>query len=220
MVADGTHRRPDGDPESLTGPVPRRAQRAIPVPENGAPATARRCAMHGARENNLKNVDVRDPARQVRLRHRRLGLGQEHAGQRDALQALAQRALQRPRAPRRARPHRGPGAPRQGHRHRPVAHRPHAALQPGDLHRRRSRRSASCSPRCPKRACAATSRAASPSTSRAAAARPARARASSRSRCSSCPTCTCPARSARAAATTARRWRSTTRARRSPKCST
>ncbi len=32
--------------------------------------------------------------------------------------------------------HRGPGAPRQGHRHRPVADRPHAALQPGDLHRR------------------------------------------------------------------------------------
>ena len=31
---------------------------------------------------------------------------------------------------------RGPGASRQGHRHRPVADRPHAALEPGDLHRR------------------------------------------------------------------------------------
>ena len=51
------------------------------------------------------------------------------------------------------------------------------------------------------------------STSRAGAARPARATASSRSRCSSCPTSTCRARSARASATTARRWRSTTRAR-------
>ena len=30
----------------------------------------------------------------------------------------------------------GAQAPRQGHRHRPVAHRPHAALQPGHLHRR------------------------------------------------------------------------------------
>jgi hypothetical protein len=28
------------------------------------------------------------------------------------------------------------GAHRQGHRHRPVADRPHAALQPGHLHRR------------------------------------------------------------------------------------
>ncbi len=31
---------------------------------------------------------------------------------------------------------RRPRAPRQGHRHRPVAHRPHAALEPRDLHRR------------------------------------------------------------------------------------
>ena len=35
-----------------------------------------------------------------------------------------------------ARPHRGAGASRQDHRHRPVADRPHAALEPGDLHRR------------------------------------------------------------------------------------
>ena len=39
------------------------------------------------------------------------------------------------RAPH-SRGHRGPRVPRQGHRHRPVADRPHAALQPGDLHRR------------------------------------------------------------------------------------
>ena len=45
------------------------------------------------------------------------------------------------------------------------------------------------------------------STSRAGAARPARATASSRSRCTSCPTSTSPATSARASATTARRWR-------------
>jgi excinuclease ABC subunit A len=85
-----------------------------------------------------------------------------------------------------------------------------------------SRPSASCSPRCPRRASAATARAASASTSRrapaAAAARPARATASSRWRCTSCPTSTCPATSARASATTARRWRSSTRARTSPRC--
>ena len=59
-----------------------------------------------------------------------------------------------------------------------------------------SRRSASCSPACPRRASAATGRAASRSTSRAAAARTARATGSSRSRCSSCPTSTSRARSA------------------------
>ena len=67
--------------------------------------------------------------------------------------------------------------------------------------------------------CAATSRAASRSTSRAAAARPARATARSRSRCTSCPTCTSRARSARASATTARRSRCASRASRSPTCS-
>ena len=53
---------------------------------------------------------------------------------------------------------------------------------------------------------------ASASTWPAAAARPARATAWSRSRCTSCPTCTCPATSATASATTARRWRCSTRA--------
>ena len=53
----------------------------------------------------------------------------------------------------------------------------------------------------PRQKRAATSPAASPSTSRAAAARPARATASSRSRCTSCPTSTSPATSARASAT-------------------
>ena len=58
------------------------------------------------------------------------------------------------------------------------------------------------------------------STSRAAAARPARATASSRSRCTFCPTSMSPATSARASATTARRWRCNSKASRSPTCST
>jgi len=53
---------------------------------------------------------------------------------------------------------------------------------------------------------AATGRDASRSTSRAVAANPVRAMASSRSRCTSCPTCTCLATCATASATTARRW--------------
>ncbi len=38
--------------------------------------------------------------------------------------------------PRRIDRHRRPRTSRQGHRHRPIADRPHAALEPGDLHRR------------------------------------------------------------------------------------
>ena len=66
---------------------------------------------------------------------------------------------------------------------------------------------ASCSRRCPRRGCAATSRVASASTCGAADARTAPATARSRSRCTSCPTSTSPARCARAGATTARRSR-------------
>ena len=61
-------------------------------------------------------------------------------------------------------------------------------------------------------------RAASPSTSRAGAAKPARATASSRSKCTSCPTSTSPATSARASATIARRWKSCSAASPSPMC--
>ena len=49
-------------------------------------------------------------------------------------------------------------------------------------------------------------------------ARPARATASSRSRCTSCRIFMCPARCARAGATTARPWRCSTRAKISTKC--
>ena len=68
----------------------------------------------------------------------------------------------------------GHRACRQGGRHRPVADRPHAALQPGHLHRR-LHPIRDCSPGCPRPRRAATGRAGSASTSRAAAARPARA---------------------------------------------
>ena len=116
----------------------------------------RRCA--DARENNLKNIDVAYPARHVRLRHRRLRLGQEHARERHPLRAGSPQVLDTAHAsaPAQHDDDRGHRAHRQGHRHRPVADRPHAALEPGDLHRAVRRRSASCSPRCPRRSCAAT----------------------------------------------------------------
>ena len=193
----------------------------MPIPERRAPNKRRTLKVVNARGNNLKNVTAEIP----------LGLftcvtGVSGGGKSTLLVdtlykrggAPAQRRLaSRPAA---ARPHRGAGAHRQDHRHRPVADRPHAALQPGDLYRRlhADPRMVRRPAREPRRA--ATSPAASRSTSRAAAARPARATASSRSRCTSCRTSTSPATSARASATTARRWRCCSRASRSPTCST
>ena len=179
---------------------------SVPIPER-KPRSRRALKIVNARGNNLKNITAEIP----------LGLftcvtGVSGGGKSTLLidtlyNAVARKLNGASLAPAAARPHRGPRAHRQDHRHRPVADRPHAALEPGDLHRRlhadpRMVRRAARSPRR-----AATSPAASPSTSRAAAARPARATASSRSRCTSCPTSTSPATSARASATTARRSR-------------
>ena len=81
--------------------------------------------------------------------------------------ALAQRLNRSARSRERTTRSRG-RAPRQGDRHRPVADRPHAALQPGHLHRGVRRHPRALRPDCPRRRCAATSRAASASTSKAA----------------------------------------------------
>ena len=78
----------------------------------------------------------RNSARPVHLRHRRLRRRQVDAADRHALQGGRPQAERRQRGRRPARPHRGPGASRQGHRHRPVADRPHAALQSRHLYRR------------------------------------------------------------------------------------
>ncbi len=100
-----------------------------------------------------------------------------------------------------------PRTSRQGDRHRPVADRPHPALQPRDLHRRLHP-----DPRLvrrPARKPGARLQARPLQLQRQG--RPLRGvpgrRRCSRSRCTSCPTSTSPATSATARATTARRWR-------------
>ena len=189
---------------------------------SAAPSNPRRSAQGGRRARQQpQERHRRNPARPVHLRHRRLGRRQVDARWSTRSTRRSARKLNgASRGPCPARPHRGARAPRQGHRHRPVADRPHAALQPGHLHRRLH-----ADPRMVRRPAGGQGARlrAGPllaSTSRAGAARPARATASSRSRCTSCPTSTSPATSARASATTARRWRSSSRASRSPTCST
>ena len=75
------------------------------------------------------------PARHARRGHRGLRLGQVDAGQRHPLHLAGQADLQRPHGAGPAPADRGHGRGRQGHPRRPVADRPYAALQPGDLHR-------------------------------------------------------------------------------------
>ena len=198
-------------PRSLTGALPRR--RADDPGAGRAPPRQRQadrwCAAPGEQPQGDRR---RVPARHADLRHRRLRLGQVDARQRDPLQGA------RPACCTGARPARARTTRIEGVEHLDKVididqspDRPHAALEPGDLHQglRPDPRAVRADRR--RRGRAATSRGASPSTSRAAAARRARATARSRSRCTSCPTSTSPARSAGASATTARRSRSATR---------
>ena len=119
----------------------------------------------------------RHPARHLHLHHRRLRQRQVEPGGRHAVPGA--RPAPAPGAPagRRARSDRGHRVPRQGGRHRPVADRPHAALQSRDLHRLLHAAARLVRRACPRPRRAATGPAASRSTSRAGAARPARATA-------------------------------------------
>ena len=83
-------------------------------------------------------------------------------------------------------------AARQDHQHRPVADRPHAALEPGDLHRALRPHPRPLLARRRRRGRAATSRAASRFNVKGGRCEVCRATARSRSRCTSCPTSTCP----------------------------
>ena len=218
VMAQGRPEDVAAAPESLTGRYLSHALRIRCRSGARPPPEADWLRVAGARGNNLKQRRRRDPGRPLHLRHRRLGIGQVDAGQRHALRRGRQAPLQQPRRGRAARRHRGHRLLRQGDQRRPIADRPHAALQSGHLHRpvhadpRAVRRSAGGA-RARLRAGAVLA-----STSPAAAARRARATACSRSRCTSCPTSTCRATSATAGATTARRSRSSTRARTSPRC--
>jgi excinuclease ABC subunit A len=117
-------------PESLTGkylsgrleiPVPRCAARSGQGP---------RWSGGRGREHNLDDVTVTFPLGNVRRGHRGVGVGQVDAGQRHPLQRAGEQAQRRPARAGSAQVGHRARAPRQGRARRPEPHRPHAAVQP------------------------------------------------------------------------------------------
>ncbi len=161
---------------SLTGQY-LSGRRKVEVPEARRKCNGKFLEIRGASQNNLQNINVKIPLGELCVRHRRFRLGQVLPGQRDPLQKAGRRIKPRPHPPRQAQGDRGPGAFGQGHRDRPVPHRPHAPLQPGHLYRAVQRHPGAVRFHPGRENARLYRQAASPSTSRAAAARPARATA-------------------------------------------
>ena len=134
VVAEGPAAKVARNAQVGHRPVPlRRARRS----RSRSGATDERGALRRPRRRPAQPEGDRRrvPGRQVRLRHGRLRLRQVDARERDRLQGAREPAEQDAREARRARGRRGDRGLRQGDRDRPEADRPHAALEPGHLHR-------------------------------------------------------------------------------------
>ena len=145
--------------------------RAVPRGQADHPDTrdaphAERGVDHGPRRARAQPEEHRRrvPARVLRRGHRGERQRQEHARERHPLPRAHAEDLPLARRAGPSQVDRGHREHRQGHQHRPVADRPYAALEPGDLHRACSTRSARCSRPRRRRRCAATCRAGSRST--------------------------------------------------------
>ena len=126
----------DGQPQQPHRAISHRLQ-ADRRAQGAAQADARPQA-HGQRRARQQPQEHhrRHPARPVHRGDRRLGRRQVDLPHRDALPRRRPQAERRARDPRRAQIDRRARAARQGDRHRPVADRAHAALEPRHLYRR------------------------------------------------------------------------------------
>ena len=131
-------------------------QLAIP-PKRSASPTAASIRVVGARAHNLQNVTVEIPVGLFTRDHRRVAARASRASSSTRSCRAARAELYRATAPvGECDGIEGLVAHRQGDLDRPGADRPHAALEPGDVHRASSRCCASSTPACPRRARAAT----------------------------------------------------------------
>ena len=135
VVAEGTPDEVMANPASITGQY-LTGTRQIPVPavrRSGHPGQILRIV--GARGNNLKNITAEIPLGTFCVVTGVSGGGKSTLIIETLYKALAKRLNNAREQPAPHDAPRGRRVSRQDRRYRPVADRPHAALQPGDLYR-------------------------------------------------------------------------------------